>query len=293
MALAYLRMDNMLAMFKQLAELELYLCPNMNVYKNLLATGFDQPLFKDGFIPKALILEELLFMVMNGRTPSNLTEEETKGRRPSAEILKTRLIKMDKLSSTDAGHFSEAVEEVNRPHIIIRKIEVDRNSYQEFESDADTPLSGKGGLSSQRSLAQSRGSMSRGSIISKEPAKPDFKKTDSQAGCRSPKKLAKSVLYTNSSVVGAKPDKLLESFVSGRDAGADFPRDPEGYLRLHDGPVQAGEREYRRPLLLRPDLPLCQEVRALPPSAGAHPVALRAQLLVQKGDVDRLLQNEI
>lgn len=77
--MAYLRMDNMLAMFKQLAELELYLCPNMNVYKNLLATGLDQLLFKRGFIPKVLILEELLHLVMHGKNPTNLTEAQTNG----------------------------------------------------------------------------------------------------------------------------------------------------------------------------------------------------------------------
>ena len=79
MAIAYLHMDNMLAMVRQLAELELYLCPSMNVYKNLLGTGFDQLLFKPGFIPKILILEEILYLVMHGKTPTNLTEEQTNG----------------------------------------------------------------------------------------------------------------------------------------------------------------------------------------------------------------------
>ena len=73
-------MDNMLAMVQQVAELELYLCPNMNVYKNLLGTGLDQMLFKRGFIPKILILEELLAIVLHGKTPTSLTEDQTNGR---------------------------------------------------------------------------------------------------------------------------------------------------------------------------------------------------------------------
>lgn len=81
LAVAYLHMDNMLAMVQQLAELELYLCPNMNVYKNLLATGLDQLLFKRGFLPKVFILEELLALAMNGKAPTALTEDQTKGRR--------------------------------------------------------------------------------------------------------------------------------------------------------------------------------------------------------------------
>lgn len=71
----------MLKMMTELAELELYLCPNMNVYKNLLTTGIDQILFKKGFIPKVLILEELIYMVMHGKTPVSLTEDDTKGKR--------------------------------------------------------------------------------------------------------------------------------------------------------------------------------------------------------------------
>ena len=81
LAVAYLHMDNMLAMVKQLAELELYLCPNMNVYKNLLATGIDQLLFKQGFIPKVLILEEMLAMAIHGKASTTLSEDQTKGRR--------------------------------------------------------------------------------------------------------------------------------------------------------------------------------------------------------------------
>lgn len=77
--MAYLQMDNMLGMMQQVSELELYLCPNMNVYKNLLSTGLDHALFKSGFIPRVLILEELLYQVMHGKNPSNLTAEQSQG----------------------------------------------------------------------------------------------------------------------------------------------------------------------------------------------------------------------
>lgn len=123
---------------------------------------------------------------------------------------------MDKFTSTDGGAISEAREIVNRPHFIIKKIEIDRNSNQsnqDFESEVDTPKSQLGRVSSQRSLAQSRDSFSRGSIISKdqkEPAKGIVSKPT--GGLRSPKKMAKSVLYTESSLKG-NPTALLENFV--------------------------------------------------------------------------------
>jgi hypothetical protein len=139
---------------------------------------------------------------------------------------------MDKLSSTDAGHFSDAVEVVNRPHIIIRKIEIDNNSNQEFESEVDTPVSGRGVMSSQRSLAQSKESLSRGSILSREPAK-GFNNSQAAPGSRSPKKLGKSVLYTDSSV-SRNPSAILKNFVDFFNKGTNFQRDFKRYIHLHD-----------------------------------------------------------
>lgn len=127
------------------------------------------------------------------------------------------MIKVDKLSSTDAGQFPDAVEVVNRPHIIIRKIEIDRNSNNEFESELDTPISGQGIMSSQRSVAHSRGS-----VLSKEYAKGH---NSSQVGSRSPKKLGKSVLYTNPTI-GSNPTQLLDNFVKPFNTGSYLQRNP-------------------------------------------------------------------
>lgn len=114
---------------------------------------------------------------------------------------------MDKLSSTDAGLMSDAKEEVNRPHLIIRKIDVDRNL--DYESEVDTPVSGiGGGMSSQRSLT-----LSKMSSANKEPAK-DFVIIQRKEAVRV-KKITKSVLYSNSSAGGdsKKMFAVLDTFV--------------------------------------------------------------------------------
>lgn len=72
-------MDDTLAMFAELRELEIYLTPEMNVYKNLLMTGMDQIMFKREFIIKVQLLEEMLYMALNGTQPISLTDEETRG----------------------------------------------------------------------------------------------------------------------------------------------------------------------------------------------------------------------
>lgn len=79
-ALACLHTDDMLGMIRELYELEIYITPDMNVYKNLIQTGFDQMLFKPKFLNSLLVLEELLYMVIHGVEPNNLSEEQTKGR---------------------------------------------------------------------------------------------------------------------------------------------------------------------------------------------------------------------
>lgn len=78
LAVASLQMDDTLSMFNELRELEIYITPDMNVYKNLILTGMDQIMFKQEFILKVQLLEEMLFMALNGSQPINLSEEQTK-----------------------------------------------------------------------------------------------------------------------------------------------------------------------------------------------------------------------
>lgn len=123
---------------------------------------------------------------------------------------------MDKLSSTDAGLFSDAKEEINRPHIIIRKIEVDRNN--EYESEVDTPVSNNiGGMSSQRSLT-----LSKMSSVQKAPAK-DFVFGQTKPGVRV-KKVTKSVLFSNSSSPEnrGKMFAVIDTFVASLNEGTNL-----------------------------------------------------------------------
>ena len=54
------------------------------------------------------------------------------------EILKTKVIKIDKLSSTDAPNEARDDHTANRPHIIIKKIEIQRIS-NDNESELESP----------------------------------------------------------------------------------------------------------------------------------------------------------
>lgn len=79
LAVASLHLDDTLGMIKELYQLELFITPSMNVYKNLVQTGFDQILFKKDFLQNLLTLEEMLYLVMHGHDSLKLTEEQTKG----------------------------------------------------------------------------------------------------------------------------------------------------------------------------------------------------------------------
>lgn len=204
-------MDNILAMIKQLEELELYLTPDMNVYKNLLASGMDQMLFKQEFLSKIFILEELLYIVMNGKPPATPKEDTIKGSLGiTTEILKSRLLGSDKMASTDGGFHSDYKPEAARRPIIIRRIEIGRSSVGEFESDVETPLSNAAGLlSSQRSLIASNVSLSR------ETAKGYiFSQSNTKSANRMTNKFAKSDLHKNSSPeISTNPSSVLDEFV--------------------------------------------------------------------------------
>lgn len=78
LAVASLHLDDTLSMFNELRELEIYVTPDMNVYKNLILTGMDQIMFKQEFILKVQLLEEMLYMALNDSQPINLSEEQIK-----------------------------------------------------------------------------------------------------------------------------------------------------------------------------------------------------------------------
>jgi hypothetical protein len=78
LAVASLHLDDTLSMFNELRELEIYVTPDMNVYKNLILTGMDQIMFKQEFILKVQLLEEMLYMALNDSQPISLSEEQTK-----------------------------------------------------------------------------------------------------------------------------------------------------------------------------------------------------------------------
>lgn len=80
LAIASLHMDDALTMFNELRELEVYVRPDMNVYKNLITTGMDQLMFKGDFLLKVQLLEEILYIALNGTQPLALTEDQTKGK---------------------------------------------------------------------------------------------------------------------------------------------------------------------------------------------------------------------
>lgn len=66
-------------MLKEMSELELYLTPNMGVYKCLISSGFVHFLFKGRLIPYMIALEELLEFAMVGDEPFDMGSEAAEG----------------------------------------------------------------------------------------------------------------------------------------------------------------------------------------------------------------------
>ena len=79
LAVLALMVDDPMVMFKQVAELEIYITPDMNVYKNIIATGLDQLLFRKGLLPTILQIEEVAFMVIHGQPPAIMNDEQAYG----------------------------------------------------------------------------------------------------------------------------------------------------------------------------------------------------------------------
>ena len=53
-------------MINQLIELEILISPEMNVYKNIIESGFEKFLFKNDFLKLLVVLEEFLHIMLLG-----------------------------------------------------------------------------------------------------------------------------------------------------------------------------------------------------------------------------------
>lgn len=183
-------------MLRELQELEQTITPDMNVYKNVISTGFDHILFKPGFLSNLLILEELLYMVTHGIELNRLTEDQTKGRPPvMSDILKTKLIKIDKTGTTEVGHSEHKDEDESHPRtkIIIKKLAFEPSSKEDSGEEA----AGIEGSSSQRASITKQDYVR---IVEKR----EFRRVSER------KSAAKSLVYTNRT---NNPQDLLGSFV--------------------------------------------------------------------------------
>jgi hypothetical protein len=67
-------------MLRHIAELEIYLSPEMAVYKCLISSGFIYLLFKGSLINSMIVLEELLQFSVTGEDPSVLESEVAAGK---------------------------------------------------------------------------------------------------------------------------------------------------------------------------------------------------------------------
>lgn len=67
-------------MLRQIAELEVYLSPEMAVYKSLMNSGFSYFLFKGNLINSMIVLEELLQYSVTGDEPAGLDAEAAEGK---------------------------------------------------------------------------------------------------------------------------------------------------------------------------------------------------------------------
>lgn len=78
--MACLLTDDRIEMLRQILELELYLSPEMGVYKCLIASGFCHILYKGDLITHMIVLEELLQFAILGEEPSNLDTDAAEGK---------------------------------------------------------------------------------------------------------------------------------------------------------------------------------------------------------------------
>lgn len=79
LAVACLQTDDRVGMLRHLAELEIYLAPDMAVYKCLISSGFIYFLFKGSLINSMIVLEELLQFSVTGEEPTILNSEAAEG----------------------------------------------------------------------------------------------------------------------------------------------------------------------------------------------------------------------
>lgn len=121
------------------------------------------------------------------------------------DMLGAKLIKVDKLTSTEGG-FSNFRDEIdNRPKLIIRRIDVEKNQSFPFDSELDTPMSHQL-ASSERSMLNSQREISV-KIKTQSPVK------------RSTKKFAKSLIFSNARISASfNLDHFLSNLVSSTDS---------------------------------------------------------------------------
>lgn len=117
---------------------------------------------------------------------------------------------MDKLISTDLP-YSEMREEPHhkRPNLVIRQIKVEKVQQEfQFDSELETPVSNM--ASSQRSFVRENSSPFKKEKTSMEL----IGKPSDKFSKRSPKKFAKSLIYSNTKIgSNVDPSNLLNQFV--------------------------------------------------------------------------------
>jgi hypothetical protein len=142
LAVNALKLEDTIEMLNEVTEMEIYIEPHMNVYKNIILTGMDCLMFKPTFIPMAQILEEFLFTAANGESPLMLSDSQMKGSCNShAGFLVIERAKNTKstLTENSASDVKNSVLASNRPGITITKIQVCRPSFLGSDFDLDTP----------------------------------------------------------------------------------------------------------------------------------------------------------
>ena len=140
-----MRTDDMHSMLQEISELESYITPDMSVYKSLIQSGFDNILFRGSLLELLQILEEMLFIFLHGHECIQLSDDETKSIKwITSEILKTRLIKVDKLKSTDV-EVGRLEEEAQQTKFIFKTV-VPENDMLNQDSDFEEEFSQRSGF---------------------------------------------------------------------------------------------------------------------------------------------------
>lgn len=143
-------------MLKELNELEIYITPDMAVYKCLIDSGFSYFLFKGGLINSLIVLEELLEFAIAGEEPIIMELEAAEGKLEFNKDKVTSLLKkaLPSIMTTTNIPGTEIVFERSEDKIFTRLLSRKAVEDSIFEESKDNLYTKKKSLKTKTILSR-------------------------------------------------------------------------------------------------------------------------------------------